>query len=83
MQQNIAIFKNIAKFVMIRTITNMTKLHFLVIKLFSFRHACPIICVIMPNHNNEFIIGKKTWPISKSREFEIELEFERIAFNDL
>ena len=60
----------------------MSKLHCLIIKLFSFRLACLIICVITRNCNNEFILHEKTWPISKYGELEIGLEFERKGFNN-
>ena len=60
----------------------MSKLHFLVNKLFSFRRSRSIICAITCNHNNEFILCEKTWSISKHGELEIGLEFERNGFND-
>ena len=49
----------------------MFKLHFLLIKLVSFRLARQIICVITRNRNNEFILREKTWLISKRRELEL------------
>ena len=61
----------------------MSKLHFLLIKLFSFRLAHPVICVITANCNNELILHEKTCPISKCRELEIGLEFQCYGFDDL
>ena len=61
----------------------MSKVHFVLIKLFSFRLTHSIIlCVITGNRNNEFILREKTWPISKRGESEIGLEFEHNGFDD-
>ena len=60
----------------------MSKLHFLVIKLFLFRLTRSKICVITRNRNNGLILCEKTWPISKRGEFEIGLEFECNSFDN-